>query len=248
MPIKKPAADLPANRLSIVYKPLSQINLLPEETNPNVHAEQEIIDSINEFGMIDPIAINGTTANDFDGNGRAKMLRKMKDGGLPCPKYCYVDEKTNEWLVPTIEGVEMDLFTEARAALALNTTNRKGFYDETRLAQLLQNIVQNSGEESLAATGFSSDDLTALLLKANQTIQPNNAGKTQSNFAASHVRMCQLFLNADNQPVFLSRVDALIRTNKFFYQEKPVDNLTDLVFSVIEEAARQHKIKIEGLE
>lgn len=255
---KLPASVTEPNRLSIVYKKLSEIKLLPDSTNPKKHAEAEIIASIKAFGMIDPIAINGTTANDFDGNGRAKILAKMRDAGEPCPLYCYESEDKTEWFVPTVDGVKMDVLTESRAALALNRSNQLGVYDEIKLAALLENINENGGETALAGTGYSTEDLNALLMKAaaakptgnNGNAGGNNAGNAPegnngSAFAASHVRMKQLFLNAETEPVFTARIDALIRTGKFIFDGKPADNLTDLVFAVIEAEAERQNIKIE---
>jgi hypothetical protein len=54
----------------------------------------------------------------------------------------------------------------------------------------------------------------------------------------SYVRMIQLFMNADTQPVFLGWVNQLIQSNQYRREDgNLVDTVTDLVFAVVKDAA-----------
>lgn len=53
----------------------------------------------------------------------------------------------------------------------------------------------------------------------------------------SHVRMVQLFLNSETQPVFYERTQALTESGKYLDDnDRPVNNLTDLIFFIVQEA------------
>lgn len=235
-------------RISIEYRPLSEIKRLPN--NVKRHDLEGIIESLSEFGMLDPIGINDRTANDYDGNGRADALEIMKERGMKPPKYVEVRDYTpkggkkivGEWFVPTVAGVSMDKWTEARAAIGLNRTNEKGGVDEPMLAKVLQEM-QERKARALVGTGYDDDDLRALLLRVSPglrepTSEDVERGKGEGKGAAgdppppSHVRMFQLFLNDQTQPRFLEQVSALLEHKKY----ADLDNATDLIVRLVNDA------------
>ena len=126
-----------SDRLSIVYRRLDELIFLPR--NAKQHDVGALSSSMDEFGMLDPIAVNEQTQHDFDGNGRLKSLRAMKLSGNKPPRYVDVDAD-GMWLVPTVGGVVLSPLDEERAALALNRTHDLGGYDEPELAKILQDL------------------------------------------------------------------------------------------------------------
>lgn len=49
--------------------------------------------------------------------------------------------------------------------------------------------------------------------------------------------MVQLFLNSETQPVFYERTQALTESGKYLDDnDRPVNNLTDLIFFLVQEA------------
>lgn len=232
-------------RIAIVYRPLSDIKRLPN--NVKRHDLESIIESLSEFGMLDPIGVNDKTGNDYDGNGRADALEIMKERGMPPPKFVEVrrvkveGKMVNEWFVPTIAGASMDKWTEARAAIGLNRTNEKGGIDEPLLAKVL-NEMQERKASALRGTGYTDDDLRSLLLRVSPPTgdppAPGENGDARAKGSASdppppsHVRMFQLFLNDKTQPVFLEQVSALLEHKRY----ADLDNATDLIVKLVTDA------------
>lgn len=125
----------PDGHLKIEYVPLSKIKRLPG--NAKKHDLDKLVASYQEFGMIDPIAVNDRSGFDFDGNGRADALERMKVKGIPPPRGVMV--KGGEWLVPIVRGVDLSPRQEKRAALALNRITELGGWDIDALADLAAN-------------------------------------------------------------------------------------------------------------
>lgn len=95
----------------------------------------------------------------------------------------------------------------------------------------------------------------ALSPGARSATTENGAGAeapTPTHYSAttlgpSHVRMIQLFLNADTHPVFVERAQALVVSGRFHTDDgRPVNNLTDLVFCLMADAYLAHKTGAGG--
>lgn len=149
----------PDGYLKIKYVPLSKIKRLPG--NAKKHDLDKLVASYQEFGMIDPIAVNDRSGNDFDGNGRADALDLMKAKGLPPPRGVRV--KGGEWLAPIVRGVDLTPRQEKRAALALNRITELGGWDIDALAGIAAN-------DADALAGLFDERELRDLLKGSHTL------------------------------------------------------------------------------
>lgn len=130
----------------------------------------------------------------------------------------------------------------ARAyAIADNRTAELSEWDDPALAEAL-GALQAQGED-FANIGFTMEDALTAMSKVASSITVDGAepdkpkgaddrprGPTE-DMRASHVRMVQLFLNAETQPVFLENVQKL---SKRF----GTDNVTDTVARAVAELAK----------
>lgn len=200
MPKDQPAE--PAT-LGIKYKALSEIKRLPK--NVKRHDLAAIIESLQAFGMLDPIGINEETGHDYDGNGRADALVAMKERGLDPPKNVLAKrvkqagKMVTEWFVPTISGVSMDQITEARAALAMNRANERGGVDPDLLAAVLADLEK---QDQLAGTGYDSEYLRILVEQSQEKTKGHDAdrsaggssGAAAADPAAAYKTLAERFL------------------------------------------------------
>jgi len=180
-------------RLSIEYVPLSSIRRLPR--NAKDHDIGSIISSYEQFGVLDPLAVNDITGHDFDGNGRADALQAMKAGGKSVPLGVLV--KGNEWHVPVVRGIALSKRDEERAALALNRTNELGGYDDRVLAETLADLAAQE-RALLEGTGYDTSDLDEILrrLGANENAdaepQFDRAKELQKKWGTNHGQLWEL--------------------------------------------------------
>lgn len=156
--MKAPVAD--AEGRSIEYRPLKSLKTNPD--NPKAHSDATITESINRFGYIEPIVVDGRTGLIISGHGRTDALRRAEAAGGDPPEGVLVGER-GEWLAPVVAGWESTDDVEASAALiALNrTTELGGWVDETLLAALDALADQEGG---LVGVGYEPDDIAALRL------------------------------------------------------------------------------------
>ena len=111
-------------KLKIVYLPTE--SLTPYEGNAKLHTEEQIdqiVRSIEEFGMNDPIGIWGEKNLIIEGHGRLEACKKLKMKQVPCIR---LDDLTDE---------QRRAYTLAHNQLTMNT----GF-DLSKLEEELANI------------------------------------------------------------------------------------------------------------
>lgn len=143
----------------IEYVALGDIERAAE--NVKLHDDDGIAASIERHGFIDAGILDGRTGRLLGGHGRLDYLERLRDSGDPPPDGIVVRKADKEWLVPVQTGWSSADDDEAdAAALALNQLTIAGGFAEDPLAAMLQRLSERSG---LAGTGFSNDDLTALL-------------------------------------------------------------------------------------
>lgn len=260
-----------ANResLAITYRRLDEI--LPLPGNAKLHDLEEIKDKIKRFGFIDPIGVSADTMHDLDGNGRLNALKALYAAGENAPQNIMVkrekgaDNKlANVWYAPTVT-LNFDRETEPIVALALNRTAQRGGFDDKAVFAIIE---QAAAFGRLEETGYDQSALENLAIRyapapefqlpigdpasqgsGHSTNDRINAGiavkvgdYTQPELQPSHVRMVQLFLNTETHPVFLERASTLLQAQTVTDQSgKPVDNLTDLCFHLVRQAAETKK-------
>ena len=170
------------------------------------------------------------------------------------------------WYAPTID-VHFDAETEPIVAMRLNRSHDKGGYDEQKVFAVLEQAAAfgrleqtgydqgifevlalkyapapefeapegqgGNGSGDYGGNGSSGNALPGV----RPTMEPNTQQYPAQPLAPSYVRMVQLFMNADTQPVFLERCQRLIQDGKILRDDgQPVDNLTDLIFSLVRDA------------
>jgi hypothetical protein len=153
------------------YLRLDKIKHLPD--NAKNHDLGAIILSIKQYGFVDPLAINTTTGNDIDGNGRLDALRSMMLAGMQPPQDVKMDSD-GMWLVP-VHYISRPAEIERALAIALNRTNELGGWNAEVLTRVLSDI---AADGELTGTGYDAEDVDNLIKDLNAPATPNeNAPK-----------------------------------------------------------------------
>jgi hypothetical protein len=107
---------MPEERLQVRYVPLETLELW--DRNPKRHDFERLTASIRRYGFKDPPkfepSLNGGRGGIVEGNGRAQVLRAMKDAGEEPPRGVGVDDQ-GAWAVPVLFGVDARSRAEAEA-------------------------------------------------------------------------------------------------------------------------------------
>ncbi len=150
----------PANAARrIEYRPLAE--LVADPRNPKGHDQDQIDDSVDRFGFIDPVVMDHRTGRLISGHGRTDALRKMEAAGQSPPDGIR-RAPDGTWLAPVVIGWSSRSDTEAAAALvALNRSTELGGWVDEALLTLLDDLAQ-TGDEALVGVGFSTDDIETL--------------------------------------------------------------------------------------
>lgn len=171
----------------------------------------------------------------------------------------------NVWYAPTV-SLKFSREDEPIVALSLNRTAQRGGFDDKAVFAILE---QASASGRLDDTGYDQSALENLAIRyapapefqlpngsTADNQQPGNhsnngqvtagvgvrIGTPQPELQPSHVRMVQLFLNTETHPVFLELASALLQNQAVTDESgKPVDNLTDLCFHLVRQAAEPPK-------
>lgn len=139
---------------SIEYVSLRKLRADPR--NPKAHAAEAIEHSVDRFGFVEPIVVDGRTGFIASGHGRVETLTRMRVDKKGAPKGVRVSPK-GDWLVPVVTGWESSSDAEAGAALiAFNRTTELGGWVDEALLDLLQEIDDADG------LGFDSEALADL--------------------------------------------------------------------------------------
>jgi site-specific DNA-methyltransferase (adenine-specific) len=157
----------------IEYLPLSQ--LASATRNPKAHALQDIGQSVDRFGYVEPVVLDERTQRLVAGHGRIKTLTSMREYRKQPPDGIEVGED-GEWLMPVVRGWASKSDRDAEAFLiASNRLTELGGWHDADLAALLDQI---SRETTLDGTGFSADDLARMLRELEiEQAEPEKAGE-----------------------------------------------------------------------
>jgi hypothetical protein len=142
------------------------------EANPNEGDIGAIINSINEFGYNDVLAVwRGKIKG---GNHRVMGLRQLLAGGYTLSEQDTQARQNGSGYEVT--GMDVSHLSERdadRFALALNRTARLGHDNPAQLATLLQEIAAED-ERLLAAIGYDAEYLDELLKELNPHFEPGS--------------------------------------------------------------------------
>lgn len=125
--------------------PIDKLNPAPynprQDLQPGDPAYEKLSRSINEFGCVEPIVWNKRTGNVVGGHQRLKVL--LENGATEAE----------------VSVVDLDPDREKALNLALNKIS--GSWDDTRLAELLQELEESDADTMLS--GFSEEEIRGLL-------------------------------------------------------------------------------------
>jgi hypothetical protein len=169
-------------RLQVRYVPLETLELW--DRNPKVHSLEKLQTSVERYGFKDPLkfepSLNNGRGGIIEGNGRAQVLRAMKEAGEEPPRGIGVDAEGG-WAVPVLFGVDARSRAEAESygvdhnALTL-AGGGLGFedllqvFDEGQLKALLS----ETPDAADLLVSFDPAELDALL--AGPAFDPEDAG------------------------------------------------------------------------
>lgn len=132
--------------------------------NPKDHDLPLITGSVDRFGYIEPVVVDGRTGYLISGHGRIQTLTALHHQGQPAPDGILVDPVTDEWLIPTVTGWESENDDEALAALiALNRTGEQGGWIDPQLLASLDRLTHTP--DGLDGIGYDTADIDALRRK-----------------------------------------------------------------------------------
>lgn len=121
-----------------IYKTMKLTDLIPADYNPRKDLQpgdkewEKISDSLQNFGLVEPLVYNERSGHIVGGHQRAKILAYQG--------------RTEA----TVSVVDLD--DDAEKILATKLNRVQGFWDSRKLAELLTEIKQATG--SIAETGF----------------------------------------------------------------------------------------------
>ena len=220
---------MPSKKQAAAAEYVDPKKLVPWEDNPrdNDGAVQEVRASIERFGFAAPIVARKEDRTVIAGHTR---LKAALDLGLKSVPVRFLDISTKQ--------AEL-------LSLADNRLNELAKWDDQGVAQVIHRAMADTDFDA-AGLGWDEEELFQIVAEiegeieevsilppepgAGGGVMPEADTEDISMFPTSHVRMVQLFLNADTSPVFLARVAQL----GAHYQ---TENITDTVFKAIELAA-----------
>ena len=184
----------------------------PWANNPRKdHAVKEIQTSMETFGYMNPIVVQASTNRIIVGHGR---YQAVKEAGLKEIPVVAVD----------IDDNKADMYT-----LADNKIAELSNWDFTKMADLLLEFDEKNFNVNLL--GFTDAEVEKIMQFTPPELENSEEGEEilaegPEGMEASHVRMVQLFLSADNIEEFQGYINTL--SKKFGTQ-----NITDTVMECL---------------
>lgn len=156
--------------MEITLRALSELEARRHLKNPKEHDVPKLRASMRRFGFTLPPALDAASGVLVAGHGRLKALRAMRDAGEDPP--ARVVARDDDWLVPTLEGLDFADELERDAYLvADNRLQEAGGWDEKALAEMLQGF---KGTD-LEAIGYTPVQYSALLARFGADATPRES-------------------------------------------------------------------------
>ncbi|HEU0298883.1 MAG TPA: hypothetical protein VFR37_05495 [Longimicrobium sp.] len=155
-----PEVQAPApGTLWIEYRPLSEVVRWPR--NPKGHDIPGIRSSINQFGLVEPPALDERSGRLVVGHGRLESLEADKAEGKSAPLNVQLRDSDGEWMIPIVRGNYFRSDAEAAAYVVASNhwTIAGGWTDE--LPSFLHEI--RAAGVDLAPVGYTSEQIDELL-------------------------------------------------------------------------------------
>lgn len=186
--------------LKIEYVSLEQVKRWPR--NPKNHDLDALEKSIDRFGFVQPIVIDGESNRLVAGHGRLEALLRLKERGESLPGRIKIDKKSGEWMVPVLSGIHFKSEAEAEAYLiADNRIVELGGWDVKILTEMLHEMSADGA--SLDGIGYDRKDVDAMWIRLHAELNENNA-----NFNPEYQFRVEIECDDENQQrAFLERFE-----------------------------------------
>jgi len=188
-------------KLSIRYIPLEKLKKWPK--NPKRHDLELIGDSIRQFGMRNPIAVNERNGEIEAGHGRIETLIRMRERKESSP--LHIIEENGDWLIPVLFFND-DEITQAKYAIIDNQTTLKETWDYDLLSENLEYLYNT---DSLNYTGFDEKDLQRINKYYLECEVTNQQEKLEQDNIRPTNELSELPVN--------DIIEDLIAKNQYFY-------------------------------
>lgn len=155
----------------IDYVLLSEVQ--PALRNPRLHSNlEDVKQSIRTSGFVESAVHDGRTGRIIAGHGRLEALQAMEAADEDVPDG--IEKRDGRWVMPLTVGWSSRDDAEAeRMVVWLNRAPETGGWDDQQLAALLTDL--RATDDGLVGSGYSSDDLDALLAELMPpNFQPQN--------------------------------------------------------------------------
>lgn len=194
------------------------------DRNPKNHDIVGIKRSIRHHGVAAPLLLNESTGQLVGGHGTLAAVASLRNGGPPenlkegeswPPDGIEVDAD-GMWRYPVFRGLAARSPDDAEALLvALNRLSQKGGWHDRELADLLGDLEEVG---MLELTGYSSDDLDALIGSLDTTPAPSDGGAPGSAD----------MLDPPEGDKYRSQYGVIVECGDAVEQEATYDNLREL--------------------
>ena len=212
----------------VEHQPLDGLQYDP--ANPRNHSEKNlnaIRSSLEEHGQVEPLIVHKETSVVIGGNARLSVMRKL---GFEEAAVIMLDCDENE---------------ARRLSIVLNRTGELAGWDTEVLAKHMMNF-QAEGDFDPEVLGFSANEFEAILAEFDQAIEsveldaPGELERpdipefddAEAGRPGANVRMVQLFLDDETQPMFVGWARILAE----HYGTK---TMTDTVFKAVQDIVSQ---------
>ena len=172
--------------MEFTVKKVNLSRLKPAEYNPRVDLQpgdksyEQIKDSLEEFGMVEPLVVNKNGLRVISGHQRLKIL--LANG------------------IKEAEAVLVDIASEEKEKLLNLQLNKiEGRWDNVKLAELLQEF----DEEQLSLSGFNEKELAALTAEYEAAMKQAEEENTEAEKADSAVEATQTTAEANEKEVLI---------------------------------------------
>lgn len=182
----------------------------PRDLSKKQH--QELTESITKFGLVDPIIININPSRKniiIGGHQRYQICKELGMKTVPC--------------------VEIDMSEEKEKELNIRLNKNQGQWNFDNLANFFD-------IDNLVDWGFDSKELNfSNAVDLNETISAIDDEFTGEgdDYLPSQVRMVQLFLSSETEPIFRTHIEKL----KSVYNS---ENITDAVMTAVKNEYESH--------
>ena len=163
-----------ADAMRVEGMALTELIARVEPRNARVHDLPKIKESLAANGFVSPPMINEKTGRLVFGHGRVKALVEMRFVDPTKPPARVRLMKNGDWSVPTLRGLSFDSQSDAlRYLVADNRMSELASWEMPDLGAMLSEL---RDQNKLIGTGYSSDDVDAILKEVHDALNRTAPG------------------------------------------------------------------------